>query len=88
MTGEGVVRCSGPIERLVETDLATLRLAASGSNIRLPAAVDLDRLYNEFSRTTRLELDFVQDQRRPSPRLRTTPASTSRMCSGRSRPAC
>ncbi len=94
MTGEEVVvKVQRPhIEQLVETDLAALRLAASWLKLYPPASrrVDLDRLYDEFSRTTRLELDFVQEglaRTASPPILRTTPASTSRMCSGRSRPA-
>jgi predicted unusual protein kinase regulating ubiquinone biosynthesis (AarF/ABC1/UbiB family) len=67
VTGEEVVvKVQRPhIEQLVETDLAALRLAASWLKLYPPASrrVDLDRLYNEFSRTTRLELDFVQEGR-------------------------
>ena len=51
------------IERLVETDLAALRLAMSWLKLYRPIArrVDLDRLYDEFSPTTRAELDFVAE---------------------------
>lgn len=67
VTGEEVVvKVQRPrIEQLVETDLAALRLAASWLKLYPPASrrVDLDRLYDEFSRTTRLELDFVQEGR-------------------------
>src|SRR5512139_801712 len=51
------------IERLVETDLAALRLAANWLKLYRPISrhADLDRLYGEFARTTRAELDFVEE---------------------------
>ena len=53
------------IEQLVETDLAALRLAMNWLKLYRPIQrhADLDRLYNEFARTTRAELDFVQEGR-------------------------
>ncbi len=63
---EVVVKVQRPrIELLVETDLAALRLAANWLKLYRPIArhVDLDRLYEEFARTTRTELDFVAEGR-------------------------
>lgn len=53
------------IERLVETDLAALRLATNWLKLYRPITrhADLDRLYEEFARTTRAELDFVAEGR-------------------------
>jgi predicted unusual protein kinase regulating ubiquinone biosynthesis (AarF/ABC1/UbiB family) len=53
------------IERLVETDLAALRLATNWLKWYRPVSrhADLDRLYDEFARTTRAELDFEQEGR-------------------------
>ncbi len=64
--GEVVVKVQRPgIERLVATDLAALRLAVSWLKWYRPVSrrVDLDRLYAEFSSTTRAELDFVAEGR-------------------------
>jgi predicted unusual protein kinase regulating ubiquinone biosynthesis (AarF/ABC1/UbiB family) len=67
ITGEEVVvKVQRPrIERLVETDLAAVRLAANWLKLyrAVTRRVDLDRLYAEFSRTTRSELDFIQEGR-------------------------
>jgi predicted unusual protein kinase regulating ubiquinone biosynthesis (AarF/ABC1/UbiB family) len=63
---EVVVKVQRPhIELLVETDLAAIRLAANWLKLYRPVGkhVDLDRLYEEFSLTTRIELDFVQEGR-------------------------
>ena len=63
---EVVVKVQRPgIERLVATDLAALRLAANWLKWYRPISrrVDLDRLYDEFSATTRAELDFVAEAR-------------------------
>jgi len=63
---EVVVKVQRPrIELLVETDLAALRLAANWLKLYRPITrhVDLDRLYEEFARTTRTELDFVAEGR-------------------------
>jgi predicted unusual protein kinase regulating ubiquinone biosynthesis (AarF/ABC1/UbiB family) len=51
------------IETLVETDLAALRTAINWLKLYRPIArrVDLDRLFQEFSATTRAELDFVAE---------------------------
>jgi predicted unusual protein kinase regulating ubiquinone biosynthesis (AarF/ABC1/UbiB family) len=51
------------IETLVETDLAAIRTAFNWLKLYRPVArrVDLDRLYAEFARTTRAELDFVAE---------------------------
>ncbi len=61
-----VVKVQRPrIELLVETDLAALRLAVNWLKW-YPAVsrrVDLDRLYDEFARTTRAELDFMAEGR-------------------------
>ena len=53
------------IEQLVETDLAALRLATNWLKLYRPIQrhADLDRLYDEFARTTRAELDFVEEGR-------------------------
>ena len=53
------------IEQLVETDLAALRLATNWLKWYRPVSrhADLDRLYEEFARTTREELDFIQEGR-------------------------
>jgi len=59
---EVVVKVQRPhIERLVETDLAAVRLAATWLKWYRPITqhVDLDRLYEEFATTTRHELDFI-----------------------------
>jgi predicted unusual protein kinase regulating ubiquinone biosynthesis (AarF/ABC1/UbiB family) len=61
---EVVVKVQRPhIERLVETDLAAIRLAATWLKWYRPVThyVDLDRLYEEFAVTTRRELDFVNE---------------------------
>jgi len=63
---EVVVKVQRPrIEMLVETDLAALRLATNWLKLYRPITrhVDLDRLYEEFARTTRTELDFVAEGR-------------------------
>lgn len=51
------------IERLVETDLAALRLAIRWLRPwrRVRRRVDLDRLFDEFARTTRAELDMERE---------------------------
>ena len=59
---EVVVKVQRPhIERLVETDLAAVRLAATWLKWYRPITqhVDMDRLYEEFATTTRHELDFI-----------------------------
>jgi predicted unusual protein kinase regulating ubiquinone biosynthesis (AarF/ABC1/UbiB family) len=59
-----VVKVQRPgIETLVETDLRAIRTAARWLKRYRPVRrrVDLDRLYDEFSRTTRNELDFVAE---------------------------
>ncbi len=65
LTGdEVVVKVQRPhIETIVETDLRAIRTAARWLNRYRPIRrrVDLDRLYDEFSRTTRNELDFVAE---------------------------
>lgn len=63
---EVVVKVQRPrIELLVETDLAALRLAVIWLKWYPPVSrrVDLDRLYDEFARTTRAELDFMAEGR-------------------------
>lgn len=63
---EVVVKVQRPrIECLVETDLAAIRLAVNWLKLYPPVSkrVDLGRLYDEFSHTTRRELDFVQEGR-------------------------
>jgi predicted unusual protein kinase regulating ubiquinone biosynthesis (AarF/ABC1/UbiB family) len=58
---EVVVKVQRPrIEILVETDLSAIRTAIGWLKRYRPIAqrVDLDRLYEEFSQTTRNELDF------------------------------
>ncbi len=63
---EVVVKVQRPgIERLVVTDLAALRLAINWLKWYRPIShrIDLDRLFNEFSATTRAELDFVAEGR-------------------------
>ena len=63
---EVVVKVQRPrIELLVETDLAALRLATNWLKLYKPITrhVDLDRLYEEFARTTRKELDFIAEGR-------------------------
>ncbi len=63
---EVVVKVQRPrIETLVDTDLAALRLAATWMKFYRPVSrhMDLDRLYDEFARTTRAELDFVAEGR-------------------------
>jgi predicted unusual protein kinase regulating ubiquinone biosynthesis (AarF/ABC1/UbiB family) len=51
------------IERTVETDLRAIHLASRWLKRYRPVRrrVDLDRIYDEFSRTTRAELDFVAE---------------------------
>lgn len=59
-----VVKVQRPrIETLVETDLRAIHLATRWLKRYRPIGrrVDLDRLYAEFSRTTRNELDFVAE---------------------------
>ncbi|MBN1135921.1 MAG: AarF/ABC1/UbiB kinase family protein [Anaerolineae bacterium] len=59
-----VVKVQRPgINTLVETDLRAIRTAARWLKRYRPVSrrVDLDRLYDEFSRTTRNELDFVAE---------------------------
>jgi predicted unusual protein kinase regulating ubiquinone biosynthesis (AarF/ABC1/UbiB family) len=62
LTGdEVVVKVQRPrIEEIVETDLRAIRTATRWLKRYRPVRrrVDLDRLYGEFSRTTRNELDF------------------------------
>ena len=61
---EVVVKVQRPrIDLLVETDLAALRLAVNWLMWYPPVSrrVDLDRLYDEFARTTRAELDFIAE---------------------------
>jgi predicted unusual protein kinase regulating ubiquinone biosynthesis (AarF/ABC1/UbiB family) len=62
LTGdEVVVKVQRPgIEKIVETDLRAIRTATRWLKRYRPVRrrVDLDRLYEEFSRTTRDELDF------------------------------
>lgn len=63
---EVVVKVQRPrIRTLVDTDLAALRLAATWLKIYRPVSrhMDLDRLYEEFARTTRAELDFEAEGR-------------------------
>jgi predicted unusual protein kinase regulating ubiquinone biosynthesis (AarF/ABC1/UbiB family) len=63
---EVVVKVQRPgIDRMVHTDLAALRLAKRWLKWYRPVNrhADLDRLYEEFSRTTRAELDFVAEGR-------------------------
>lgn len=64
--GEVVVKVQRPrILLLVETDLAALHLAINWLKWYPPVSrrVDLHRLYDEFARTTRAELDFVAEGR-------------------------
>jgi predicted unusual protein kinase regulating ubiquinone biosynthesis (AarF/ABC1/UbiB family) len=65
LTGDDVVvKVQRPhIETLVETDLRALHTAIRWLKRYPPIRrrVDLDRLYGEFSRTTRSELDFVAE---------------------------
>lgn len=51
------------IETLVETDLAAVRLATRWLKIwsQIRRRVDVDRLYDEFARTTRAELDLERE---------------------------
>lgn len=51
------------IERVVETDLAAIRLAIRWLRPwrRVRRRVDLDRLFDEFARTTRAELDMERE---------------------------
>ncbi|MGQ9793675.1 MAG: ABC1 kinase family protein [Anaerolineae bacterium] len=53
----------GGIQRIVETDLAAIRAAGRLLQLYPPIArrVDMERLLNEFTRTTRAELDFVAE---------------------------
>jgi predicted unusual protein kinase regulating ubiquinone biosynthesis (AarF/ABC1/UbiB family) len=65
LTGdEVVVKVQRPhIEQTVETDLMAIQTATRWLKRYRPVRrrVDLDRLYDEFSRTTRNELDFVAE---------------------------
>jgi predicted unusual protein kinase regulating ubiquinone biosynthesis (AarF/ABC1/UbiB family) len=65
LTGdEVVVKVQRPrIEAIVETDLRSIHTAARWLKRYRPVRrrVDLDRLYGEFSRTTRNELDFIAE---------------------------
>ncbi len=65
LTGvEVVVKIQRPgIEAIVDTDLEAIRTAARWVKRYRPLRrrVDLDRLYDEFSRTTRTELDFIAE---------------------------
>lgn len=65
LTGdEVVVKVQRPrIDEIVETDLRAIRTAARWLNRYRPISrrVNLDRLYDEFSSTTRNELDFVAE---------------------------
>ena len=65
LTGDEVIaKIQRPrIEEIVETDLRALRTATRWLKRYRPLQrrVDLDRLYDEFSRTTRNELDFVAE---------------------------
>ena len=65
LTGDRVmVKVQRPdIEVLVETDLQAIRTAVRWLKRYRPIGrrVDLDRLYQEFARTTRNELDFVAE---------------------------
>ncbi len=65
LTGdEVVVKVQRPrIEEIVETDLRAIHTATRWLKRYRPVRrrVDLDRLYDEFSRTTRNELDFVAE---------------------------
>jgi predicted unusual protein kinase regulating ubiquinone biosynthesis (AarF/ABC1/UbiB family) len=65
LTGdEVVVKVQRPgIESVVETDLRAIRTAARWLKRYRPIRrrVDLDHLYDEFSRTTRNELDFIAE---------------------------
>jgi predicted unusual protein kinase regulating ubiquinone biosynthesis (AarF/ABC1/UbiB family) len=65
LTGEEVVvKIQRPgIEEIVETDLRAIRTATRWLKRYRPVSrrVDLDRLYDEFSQTTRHELDFVAE---------------------------
>ncbi len=59
-----VVKVQRPqIEEIVDTDLRAIRTAANWLKRYRPVRrrVDLDRLYDEFNRTTRCELDFVAE---------------------------
>ena len=61
---EVVVKVQRPhIERMVETDLAAIRVAANWLKLYRPFTrrADLDRIYEEFARTTRAEMDFVAE---------------------------
>lgn len=65
LTGDEVaVKVQRPhIETTVETDLQALRTSTQWLKRYEPIRrrVDLDRLYDEFSRTTRAELDFIAE---------------------------
>ena len=65
LTGdEVVVKVQRPrIEEIVETDLRAIQTVTRwlGRYRPIRRRVDLDRLYDEFSRTTRNELDFVAE---------------------------
>ena len=61
---EVVVKVQRPqIERMVETDLAAIRVATNWLKLYRPFTrrADLDRIYEEFARTTRAEMDFVAE---------------------------
>lgn len=51
------------MQRVVDTDLAAIRAAVQLLKVYppIPQRVDLDRLFDEFARTTRAELDFVAE---------------------------
>jgi predicted unusual protein kinase regulating ubiquinone biosynthesis (AarF/ABC1/UbiB family) len=51
------------MQRVVDTDLAAIRAAIQLLKLYrpIPQRVDLDRLFDEFARTTRAELDFVAE---------------------------
>jgi predicted unusual protein kinase regulating ubiquinone biosynthesis (AarF/ABC1/UbiB family) len=65
LTGDDVVvKVQRPrIEEIVETDLRAIQTAMRWLRRYRPVSrrADLDRLYGEFSRTTRTELDFVAE---------------------------
>ncbi|MCS7260112.1 MAG: AarF/UbiB family protein [Anaerolineae bacterium] len=63
-TNEVVVKVQrSGIRRIVETDLAAIRAAGRLLQLYPPIArrVDMDRLLNEFTNTTRAELDFIAE---------------------------
>ena len=71
-----VVKIQRPgIARIVETDLAAIRVAKSWLKLYGPIRrkADLDQIYDEFPRTTRAEVDFVAEGNNAehfAPRLR------------------